>query len=70
MRTSGGVNLLELFFAFLVNFQLFSELAVNQATRGAATLFAFQKEMVKRERLYALYHVCFVSVEFNSFALK
>ena len=40
MRTSGGVNLFGLFFALPVDFQLFSELAVKQATSGAAKVFA------------------------------
>ena len=39
MKTNGGVNPFGLFFVFPVDFQLFSELAVKQATSEAAKVF-------------------------------
>ena len=70
MRTSGGVNFFGLFFVFPVDFQLFSELAVKQAISGVAKVFAVYTETVKKEGFYVSYHVCSVSVSFDSFASK
>ena len=50
-----GISLLNLFLAFAVTFQLFSELTEKEATVGMASLFAIQAEAIKKEGYVAYF---------------